>query len=252
MGIPVKDMLGLSGEYRGDERLSEQLREIGSPRSLPEVYGLFHGCIAAPHMVVPSQYLPLILGEAGATFKTKDEANEFLGGLMALWNRLAGWNPETEPFIGLSSDHPDTLQGLKARMTHYDSFITYFVKGLDLGGTQESDFSDDARDALRSMSEAQAFLRQFSILLQTTKAGEDADFQESCESTRKLEEVVVDCIARINTGLKPARMRTVEEMRQLGSLESASHQARSVKIGRNQPCPCGSGKKYKHCCGLTH
>ena len=24
---------------------------------------------------------------------------------------------------------------------------------------------------------------------------------------------------------------------------------RDKKIGRNQPCPCGSGKKYKHCCG---
>ena len=23
----------------------------------------------------------------------------------------------------------------------------------------------------------------------------------------------------------------------------------SVKIGRNDPCPCGSGKKYKHCHG---
>ncbi len=22
----------------------------------------------------------------------------------------------------------------------------------------------------------------------------------------------------------------------------------SQKVGRNQPCPCGSGKKYKHCC----
>jgi preprotein translocase subunit SecA len=22
-----------------------------------------------------------------------------------------------------------------------------------------------------------------------------------------------------------------------------------VKIGRNDPCPCGSGKKYKNCCG---
>ncbi|RFQ08843.1 hypothetical protein D0N87_31370, partial [Pseudomonas sp. ATCC 13867] len=21
------------------------------------------------------------------------------------------------------------------------------------------------------------------------------------------------------------------------------------KIGRNEPCPCGSGKKYKHCHG---
>jgi preprotein translocase subunit SecA len=25
---------------------------------------------------------------------------------------------------------------------------------------------------------------------------------------------------------------------------------RSVpKVGRNEPCPCGSGKKYKNCCG---
>lgn len=23
------------------------------------------------------------------------------------------------------------------------------------------------------------------------------------------------------------------------------------KVGRNQPCPCGSGKKYKHCCGKS-
>ena len=25
--------------------------------------------------------------------------------------------------------------------------------------------------------------------------------------------------------------------------------AKSVKVGRNDPCPCGSGKKYKFCCG---
>ncbi|MNO77360.1 hypothetical protein D3C76_684670 [compost metagenome] len=23
------------------------------------------------------------------------------------------------------------------------------------------------------------------------------------------------------------------------------------KIGRNDPCPCGSGKKYKKCCGVN-
>jgi uncharacterized protein YecA (UPF0149 family) len=22
-----------------------------------------------------------------------------------------------------------------------------------------------------------------------------------------------------------------------------------IKVGRNEPCPCGSGKKYKKCCG---
>ncbi|MEJ5185787.1 MAG: preprotein translocase subunit SecA [Candidatus Geothermincolales bacterium] len=26
---------------------------------------------------------------------------------------------------------------------------------------------------------------------------------------------------------------------------------RAQKVGRNAPCPCGSGKKYKHCCGRT-
>jgi hypothetical protein len=25
----------------------------------------------------------------------------------------------------------------------------------------------------------------------------------------------------------------------------------SNRPGRNDPCPCGSGKKYKHCCALT-
>ena len=24
---------------------------------------------------------------------------------------------------------------------------------------------------------------------------------------------------------------------------------KTSKVGRNEPCPCGSGKKYKHCCG---
>ena len=35
-----------------------------------------------------------------------------------------------------------------------------------------------------------------------------------------------------------------------GALEqSASAEAPKRKIGRNDPCPCGSGKKYKKCCG---
>ena len=42
-----------------------------------------------------------------------------------------------------------------------------------------------------------------------------------------------------NNGYTPEQM--VQMMRH--------HTVRSVKIGRNDPCPCGSGKKYKKCCG---
>jgi uncharacterized protein YecA (UPF0149 family) len=30
---------------------------------------------------------------------------------------------------------------------------------------------------------------------------------------------------------------------------NATYKSPNAKIGRNEPCPCGSGKKYKHCCG---
>ena len=34
------------------------------------------------------------------------------------------------------------------------------------------------------------------------------------------------------------------------SASSAKKPVKSdVKVGRNDPCPCGSGKKYKECCG---
>jgi hypothetical protein len=31
----------------------------------------------------------------------------------------------------------------------------------------------------------------------------------------------------------------------------AGIERRAAKVGRNDPCPCGSGKKFKKCCGAT-
>ena len=41
---------------------------------------------------------------------------------------------------------------------------------------------------------------------------------------------------------------TQEERNTLLKEYRQSCQAVSHKIGRNDPCPCGSGKKYKNCC----
>ena len=47
------------------------------------------------------------------------------------------------------------------------------------------------------------------------------------------------------------RMRQMRQMRtNRDSEDSRPRTPRTVqKIGRNDPCPCGSGKKYKKCCG---
>jgi SWIM/SEC-C metal-binding protein len=40
-----------------------------------------------------------------------------------------------------------------------------------------------------------------------------------------------------------------EDISDLEKLLNPQKPAISKKVGRNDPCPCGSGKKYKKCCG---
>ncbi len=40
-----------------------------------------------------------------------------------------------------------------------------------------------------------------------------------------------------------------DESSETGTARRAPRIRAQAKIGRNEPCPCGSGKKYKHCCG---
>ncbi|MCX7843447.1 MAG: SEC-C metal-binding domain-containing protein, partial [Clostridia bacterium] len=41
----------------------------------------------------------------------------------------------------------------------------------------------------------------------------------------------------------------VEKRTEIRKEYNKSKTAVSNKVGRNEPCPCGSGKKYKKCCG---
>ena len=67
---------------------------------------------------------------------------------------------------------------------------------------------------------------------------------------------MLDTIDRqITTYLLKAEIRQNTERKEVAKgtavdgKESASKPKKSEKIGRNEPCPCGSGKKYKQCCG---
>ena len=50
------------------------------------------------------------------------------------------------------------------------------------------------------------------------------------------------------------KRRELEQARMAGAGERQPVQQvirGSAKVGRNDPCPCGSGKKYKKCCGAN-
>ncbi len=53
--------------------------------------------------------------------------------------------------------------------------------------------------------------------------------------------------AEVNANVE--RKQTIGEQSQIKENEGKQKPIKKTKIGRNDPCPCGSGKKYKQCCG---
>ncbi|MDI6711163.1 MAG: preprotein translocase subunit SecA [Bacillota bacterium] len=65
-----------------------------------------------------------------------------------------------------------------------------------------------------------------------------------------IQEDVVRYLFRVRVAVQPQERRQVVENRGTGAEEGPRQPVRrEKKVGRNDPCPCGSGKKYKKCCG---
>ena len=75
---------------------------------------------------------------------------------------------------------------------------------------------------------------------------EDPDLRPGEITPEKREKVIVEMAA----GLVRA-YRYFQERRQehVGTTFKSEPRRTASKVGRNELCPCGSGKKYKKCCG---
>jgi len=71
---------------------------------------------------------------------------------------------------------------------------------------------------------------------------------------RKPPRQVATSVDEIEEAFQRKKRRELEQARMAGSgdLQTVQQVVRgTAKIGRNDPCPCGSGKKYKKCCGAN-
>ncbi|MDD3994757.1 MAG: SEC-C metal-binding domain-containing protein [Dehalococcoidales bacterium] len=67
-------------------------------------------------------------------------------------------------------------------------------------------------------------------------------------------DIILSGYSAMKLGLMPAINELKRENEQLKNRQrlnelKESNPTNEIKVGRNAPCPCGSGKKYKHCCG---
>ena len=110
----------------------------------------------------------------------------------------------------------------------------------------------DAMDALKESVMLQAYaqkdpLKEYKIIGSSMFADLINEIRQSTVReilTRKLPEVIV---------ISPAEFKNLQMGRAGMNASNAKPltpaQRRAEKVGPNDPCPCGSGKKYKKCCG---
>jgi Uncharacterised protein family (UPF0149) len=192
--------------YSDDNLAREALTKTGSDRTLHEIYGLFYGGMAAPDTADPGEYLPVIFEEDPSAPVPEEDVEDLRDNLLSLWNFIARWNPEKDPFYFPEQEYPDNFQGLLQRLTDDLSLVQYFIAGLNLGGTEEDDFSQDAVHAIHELTEASTRLeKNIAVAEKLDLTAADDDPGPTAQMLDEIEDILADCIARVTVGLKHAK-----------------------------------------------
>lgn len=139
---------------------------------------------------------------------------------------------------------PATAEALmRARYTaHVRADLDYIVSTHDPAGREEID-----REATRRWAERAEWLGLEILHTEAGGTGDDsgtvefvAHYRERGERRRHHE------VARFRRG-DDGRWLFVDGR----APEQATVQRTGPRVGRNDPCPCGSGRKFKKCCGAS-
>lgn len=226
--------------YPGDEKCKEILKQYGCKLSFPEVRAFLMGCISAvDHVPMDAMFSRLQNGDE-PNFNSMKDAQTYMGTVMGLWNKLAGHQDHHNPFCLSSFKLEPTRESLEKYLKLRGSEIKQFVKGLDHGGTNPDDFSEPGRFDIEQLAKMDFM---YENILKIPESGQDdKEIPKLVEQLRQMNNMVEECINGVIQETKQIRAEMMQNLR--GSLSHKFEQ----KVGRNEPCPCGSAKKYKKCC----
>ena len=74
------------------------------------------------------------------------------------------------------------------------------------------------------------------------------------QSEERVEEIAKQCESRdlrFIIGIEPDKPEDLSDLEKVLNGTTGGKMPKTEKIGRNDPCSCGSGKKYKKCCGAS-
>jgi uncharacterized protein len=216
------------------DRLAEILDHDAGPggMNLEEMDGFFAALISGPVTVPPSKYLDEIWGNEGAPFETIAELEEFLNLAMRHWNFTARVlaNPDMV-FV------PWLIPAEGEQIPRGNRWAHGFMRGVEMCRDEWNEIFQDEKNF--------AMILPVLALVHENDPDKEMRTWKTPPNPELREKVLI--------GLSMATQRLYDYFRarraRLARAGQKGIRTPAQKIGRNDPCFCGSGKKYKRCCG---
>jgi uncharacterized protein len=205
--------------------------------NLEQLDGFLTAWICGPELVPPIEYLLLICGDGIALEDTSNGQSvlqDFLSLIMRYSNAIADTLHSGEAVLPLLLEDENG-------MTAANDWAKGFLRGMELRKSDWAALLDDEKHGGWLVP----------ILALAHEHDPDPEMRPYKEpiSAEARENLIVGAAAGV-TGI----YRYFESQRLVEKElydDATTFRRVMPKIGRNDPCPCGSGKKFKHCCGRT-
>lgn len=199
---------------------------------LEEMDGFFAALICGPELVPPSEYLNEMWGDDESRFDTTDELEEFLNLAMRHWNGVAGALADPKRIF-----EPQLWVEEGEEVARGNRWAQGFLRGIEMRRESWNEIFED-EDKFAMLLPVLALVHE-----------DDPDPEMRTWKTPPGRELRENLIVGLAVGAQKLhdyfRVPRAREARRKVTGERRA----KPKIGRNDPCYCGSGKKYKRCCG---
>ena len=201
--------------------------------------GFLTAIVSGPVMLRPSVWLPKVWGDSAKdepAFKNTAQAERITSLIMRHLNGII-WSmhhdPDTfEPVFDVRFVLDDQHEYVDGEMWAYG-----YISGIDLQGSSWEPFFDEPT--------SDEVLRPIHLLGADDVTDEEEALTATLAQREDLSKQIPASAAWIYRFWQPYRRAVAERT------IATSYQRENPKIGRNDPCPCGSGKKFKKCCGAS-
>lgn len=216
--------------------------------NIHQLEGYLFGIVLTPDVTQPSEWFEDIFGEALASFDDAEEANSRFADLTNAYNRLN--RLRLEGGLRFPFDLARTDEAMLER-------LRLWADGLDRALALRSWvwMPEEVLEKPEMSAEEEEIMTALMVVLGVAHPEKIPEIFEGIEDTEEGQrEVWSMLVGELPAAVERLQDHAVEleSERLAGMQECAGEPAPWVrKPGRNEPCPCGSGKKYKKCCGLN-